>query len=274
MKILHLSDIHFRRDLGTAEILPWRSSDSAYLRMLSHMENPLIFLDECLEKALHGINLVVITGDLTEDGSKEDYTFLKKHLDEKISGIPLVVTLGNHDSKENFRRGFLGQSEAENPLLRYNSVSFVQGLPIISLDSSIEGTADGDLSPDQLCWLKNTLSEVGHTPSLLITHHHLLPSQGQVPPLPQSTQLAEVIKNSSVCAVLCGHSHFFHQDHMGSIPCCSADSLSFFGDTQKDGTVRFSERYGYSIYDLSCGKLSLLKHRCFAGKDNLATIRF
>lgn len=274
MKILHLSDIHFRRELGTSDILPWRSSDNGYLRMLSYMRNPLIFLDECLEKALNGIDLIVVTGDLTENGCEEDYSFLRKHLEEKTHGIPLVVTLGNHDNKDNFRTGFLGLTANDNSQGRYNNISYVDGLPVISLDSSIEGTADGDLSLRQLDWLKEALSCIGDTPSLLITHHHLLPSQGQVPPLPQSAQLAEVLKNSSVCAVLCGHSHFFHQDYIGEIPCCSVDSLSFFGSTLEDGSVKFSERYGYSVYELENGRLSLLKHENFRGTDNLATLRF
>lgn len=274
MKILHLSDIHFRRELGTPDVLPWRTGDNVYLRMLSNMRNPLVFLYECLQKSLDDIDLIVITGDLTENGCEEDYAFLRKYLDEKTSGIPIAVTLGNHDNKDNFRIGFLGESKKDNRPERYNNISYVDGLPVISLDSSIEGVADGDLSLSQLNWLKEALSDIGDTPSLLITHHHLLPSQGQVPPLPQSSQLVEVLKSSNVCAVLCGHSHFFHQDYIGSIPCCSADSLSFFGVTLQDGKVKFSEKYGYSVYNLEDGKLRLLKHENFLGKDNLATIRF
>ena len=274
MNILHLSDIHFRREMGTADIAKWRDGENEYRRMLSYMENPLVFLDECLEKALKDADLVVITGDLTENGTKEDYAFLKKHIEQKTMGIPVAVTLGNHDNKENFRLGYLGEEEKKDSLERYNSLSYINGLPIISLDSSIEGEADGYLSEQQLAWLQNTLKEVGSTPSLLITHHHLLPSQGQVPPLPQSVKLAEALKDSSVCAVLCGHSHFFCQDFIGNIPCCTTDSLSFFGENLGDGRVKFREKYGYSVYNLEKGKLTLLKHENFFGKDDLGTLKF
>lgn len=274
MKILHLSDIHFRREMGTSDMLKWREGENEYRKMLSYMKNPLVFLDECLEKALKGIDLIAITGDLTENGTKEDYAFLKEHIEQKTKGILVAVTLGNHDSKENFRLGYLKDADKESISERYNNVIYADGIAVISLDSSIEGESDGNLDKSQLDWLRSTLDRIGDTPALLMTHHHLLASQGQVPPLPQSKQLAEVLKDSSVCAVLCGHSHFFCQDHVGNIPCCTADSLSFFGENLGDGKVRFREKYGYSIYDLENGKLRLLKHENFLGKDNLGTIKF
>ena len=65
-----------------------------YQAMLSAMQNPLVFLDDCLDRVAgdwERIGLVVITGDLTEDGTAEDYRCLKHHIRKRIGDIPLVV---------------------------------------------------------------------------------------------------------------------------------------------------------------------------------------
>ncbi len=63
MNVLHISDIHFRESYLPCE--------EGYQGMLAAMQNPLIPLEECIQdaKARVAIDLVVISGDLTEDGA-------------------------------------------------------------------------------------------------------------------------------------------------------------------------------------------------------------
>lgn len=78
------------------------------------MTPPLELLDRCLqllgdeEKAQ--LDGVLISGDLTENGTADDYRNLRRELERRFPGIPLLVTLGNHDEKSAFREGWLGQA--------------------------------------------------------------------------------------------------------------------------------------------------------------------
>ncbi|MCC8065885.1 MAG: metallophosphoesterase [Clostridiales bacterium] len=103
MHILHISDLHYRRNYTAF------ASDN-YERMLSAMTSPLITLDRALDAAFAAhpdIDLLLISGDLCDDGDAEDYRQLRTHLEARLGGIPMLVTLGNHDRKDAFRAGWL-----------------------------------------------------------------------------------------------------------------------------------------------------------------------
>ena len=72
MKILHISDVHF--------CISYRSPQNPYETMLEKMTNPRKHLETCLKKALenHQPNLLVITGDLSDEGTEEDYRQLRQ----------------------------------------------------------------------------------------------------------------------------------------------------------------------------------------------------
>jgi 3',5'-cyclic-AMP phosphodiesterase len=113
MNLLHISDIHFRRQYPDCQ--------EGYQGMLAAMQNPLIPLTECLRHAQQRatIDLVVISGDLTEDGDVEDYRYLKEQLHRLLGDVEIIVTLGNHDIKSNFHIGWCGTAASESP---YNQV--------------------------------------------------------------------------------------------------------------------------------------------------------
>lgn len=99
MNILHISDIHFRRE--------YEACDEGYKGMLAKMQNPLIPLGECLThlQSQTALDLVIISGDLTEDGEIDDYRYLKDWLKKALGDTEIIVTLGNHDIKEHFHVG-------------------------------------------------------------------------------------------------------------------------------------------------------------------------
>ena len=52
--------------------------------------------------AANTLDLVIISGDLTEDGEIDDYRYLKTWLENALGETTILVTLGNHDIKEHF----------------------------------------------------------------------------------------------------------------------------------------------------------------------------
>ena len=84
MKFLHLSDIHFLREYPKAE--------KGYNSIFSNMTSPLIQIRRALERVdLNKIEFVIITGDLVESGTFEDYAVLKSELEKLLGNIPYIL---------------------------------------------------------------------------------------------------------------------------------------------------------------------------------------
>lgn len=248
MNILHISDIHFRR--------VYEIHDGGYKAIFNKMTNPVQLLEECAEEALkNSIDLVVVTGDLTENGDAEDYRELRKVMDRIFQGIPYVVTLGNHDVKSAFWKGWFDEEPVNRP---YNTVWKSGEVSVISFDSSEEGNPDGKIRREQIEWLKEQTKLFAGKPSLLITHHHFMNEQGVVPPVECPEEFVKILADSGISGVLCGHTHHHFTSRFHGIPYFTADSMSFAGEEDSDG-VKFEEKYGYSFYRFEDGMFKFHK---------------
>lgn len=247
MKILQLSDLHYR-----SQYLP---AENGYQEMLMKMENPLHYLDLAIKKAKAqtAVDLVLITGDLTEDGEVADYAFLKDYFDKAFPDTPVLVTLGNHDIKENFYQGWLKNVPTSN---YYNFVHAFEDFYLLSFDSSVYGQADGQIDRGQLNWLEDMLSTHQDKPVLVMTHHHLLEKQYATPQLPQAQQVWQILKRYDILAVINGHTHSHYQTTVAGIAYYTADGLSFLGQDEGAGMVRFIQHAGFSLYELKDGQLA------------------
>lgn len=239
MNIVHISDIHFRKE--------YRSADNGYQEMLTRMQSPLVSLEKCLTRILQQteIDLLVISGDLTEDGDVEDYRFLKEWLQQIIGKTEILVTLGNHDIKTNFRMGWC---EEEPSYLPYNQVLDYPDFTIISFDNSCHGEADGVADIAQFKWLQRTLTRLGDRPIIIVTHHHLLTQQSSMPPWPGTEMFLKLIASYNIRCIFNGHTHHTFLGTVQEIPYYTAASMSFIGEDEGNGMIRFEEAYGYNLY--------------------------
>lgn len=115
----------------------------------------------------------VISGDLTHEGDIEDYRHLRAVVDEEAAafGVPVFVSLGNHDHRAPFREGYLGEGAAENA---YYYAEMIDGLRLIVLDSEIsdEGEkVEGRLDAAQLAWLRTQLKTPAPRGTIIVVHH-------------------------------------------------------------------------------------------------------
>ena len=249
MNLLHMSDIHYRSF--------YSDGPSEYENMLSQMDAPMYFLQESLKQALseQEIDVVLITGDLTEDGSVDDYRILKHQIQKLVGDRPVIITPGNHDNKKNLRIGWMGIAEAEAECAGDDPCYFIEVFDeavIVSFDSSVQGCSDGCVDPDRLLWLEQELlamKEKGK-PVILMTHHQLIDQLPGVPPIPESEKIKEILRETRPTAVLCGHTHHHYVGRVAEVPYYIADSMSFRGESLEIGGVSFEEGYGYSVYHL------------------------
>jgi 3',5'-cyclic AMP phosphodiesterase CpdA len=110
---------------------------------------------------------VVISGDLADTPTAEEYQFLERLLAPlklPFAGIP-----GNHDSRELMRAAF--PSSYAFPSGPLNQRIEVGGLDMLLLDSSVHRKPHGELEEPTLRWLDVTLASSSDRPALLFLHH-------------------------------------------------------------------------------------------------------
>ena len=116
---------------------------------------------------------IVVSGDLTENGSAESYEVVKGALQElggEYTDIPVLLGLGNHDDRKTFRRVVLGE-ETSDDLEPYCYSRLIDGLRVIMLDSLIPGHPSGSLGATQLAWLQDELQPPSPRGNLIVLHH-------------------------------------------------------------------------------------------------------
>jgi 3',5'-cyclic-AMP phosphodiesterase len=153
-------------------------------------------------------DLVLLTGDLVDEGHPDEYAMALELLSEL--GIPYLVIPGNHDNREELRAAFSSHSY----LPRHGPLHYCindHAIRIVALDTCTPGVHHGELDSLGLEWLKNILSENTLTPTLLIMHHP--PFVSGIPYLDKYRYLKDdglgaVLRSfSNIEAVLCGHVH-------------------------------------------------------------------
>ena len=129
---------------------------------------------KALERCVAALNefspapdFVVISGDLADTPTAEEYQHLKRLLAPlklPFAGIP-----GNHDSRELMRAAFPSSyAFASGPL---NQRIEVGGLDLLLLDSSVHRKPQGTVDEATLRWLDATLTSAPDRPALVFLHH-------------------------------------------------------------------------------------------------------
>ncbi|MEM5404283.1 phosphodiesterase [Paraburkholderia unamae] len=154
---------------------------------------------------------VLMTGDLVDQGSVEEYRHLKTLLD--TLEIPYWLLIGNHDAREPLREVF-----ADRPELREGG-DFVQyavdlgPLRVIALDSMQPGQSAGTLCAARLAWLAQQLDAARGKPVVVALHHPPFDCGiGHMDAIRLDDSAARalealVAQHPNVERVLCGHVH-------------------------------------------------------------------
>lgn len=169
----------------------------------------------CLQ---HQLDLLLLTGDLSQDGKFESYQRLQ-HLLTPLS-IPTYWLAGNHDHLPTMQ-------QVLNQMPISAQKAFVcGGWHFVLMNSAVPGFAHGQLSAATLDWLEEILARKNNTPTLVALHHP--PFRVNSDWLDSSTlanpeQLFAVLdRHKQVKLVLFGHIHqeFYYQrngvDYLGS----------------------------------------------------------
>jgi Icc protein len=236
--LLHISDTHL---LGGGRRLYDRVPAETHLRDLF----------DGFEASGGRPEAIVFTGDLADRGEPEAYELLRGIVEPAAArlGAKLIWVMGNHDDRDAFRRGLLGDvAGGQRPVDR---VFDVNGLRVITVDTSVPGHHHGELTGQQLDWLAEELSIPAPDGTILAMHHPPVPSVLDLAvsvELRDQAGLAEVVAGSDIRSIIGGHLHYSSTATFAGVPvsvasasCYTQDLLVPVGGTRgRDGARAFN----------------------------------
>lgn len=172
-------------------------------------------VSEILEAAkTEPISGVIIDGDCAfMSGEEGDYrTF--GHLLEPLqtAGIPIHLTMGNHDDRDKML-AVMAERRPEFPPVHDKFVSIIESKSAnwFLLDSLADAhQIAGSLGQAQLSWLSEVLASHPNKPAILVSHHHLETD----PASPSATGLRDseafkkvLLAHRHIAAYIFGHGH-------------------------------------------------------------------
>ena len=149
------------------------------------------------------LDLLLATGDLSQDGSAESYAYLAQQFDDM--DVATFWLPGNHDEIDNMREHFNGnQIDAAKHIL-------IADWQIVMIDSTISGEVHGRVSESQLQFLGDCLQAYPGKHGLVCLHHQALETGSlwiDEKGLLEADRLREKItRHDNVRGVLWGHVH-------------------------------------------------------------------
>ncbi|MET1089633.1 MAG: phosphodiesterase [Arthrobacter sp.] len=175
---------------------------------------------------------VIFTGDLADKGDPAAYAKLRAIVEPACLdlGAEVIWAMGNHDNRANLRKGLLDQPGNDDPL---DHSYFINGLRVITLDTSVPGFHHGELDDSQLDWLAQELDTPAPDGTVLALHHPPVPSVLDLSVLVElrdQASLEAVVRNSDVRTILAGHLHYSTTASFAGVPVSVASASCYTQD--------------------------------------------
>jgi 3',5'-cyclic AMP phosphodiesterase CpdA len=217
--LLHLSDTHL---LAGGNRLYGSVDSAAHLAQL---------FDE-VEASGGRPEAIVFTGDLADKGEPDAYDRLRRIVEPAAErlGARIIWVMGNHDDRAAFRANLLDELPTTNPV---NRVVDINGLRVITLDTSVPGHHHGEISPESLAWLADKLRVPAPHGTILAMHHPPIPSildLAAAVELRDQNSLAGVLRGTDVRSIIAGHLHYSSTATFAGIPVSVASATCYTQD--------------------------------------------
>jgi 3',5'-cyclic AMP phosphodiesterase CpdA len=179
----------------------------------------------------------VFTGDLADRGQPEAYRMLRDLVEpvaERL-GAQVIWCMGNHDDPSAYARGLFDADESPDV---FDRVYDVDGLRVVSLDTSLPGYHHGEISDAQYAWLSDVLAVPAPHGTFLAMHHPPIPTPmlpaAAIIELDDQERLAELLAGSDVRMILGGHFHYSSYSTFAGIPVSVASATCYISDIAAD----------------------------------------
>lgn len=203
MRLLHLSDLHI-----TNNGVPIWETDTK------------LHLDLTIRKiqSMRDIDAILITGDLSDDGSAWSYAYIDSQF--RRIGLPTYCCVGNHDNI---------QMMSQMDYCSMQSIADVCGWKLLNLNSTLPYMARGYFSDKTLRFIEAEVSK-DDQPVIIAFHHPSIEPGGWLNRklLENRVIFNDFISNySNIRLILYGHTHYSCQHQIGHTLFSSAPSVGF-----------------------------------------------
>ncbi|WP_321877124.1 phosphodiesterase [Paraburkholderia bannensis] len=223
--------------------------------------------------ALNGLDpvpdFVLITGDLTDEGSPAEYAMVRELL--APLRVPYALMPGNHDDRVQLREAF-----SDHPWLpREGEGELDFGVDVgttrlLALDTTVPGFHHGELSAASLEWLEHELA-ASEDKRIMIAMHHPPFSTGipylDLYGLANVDALADILsRHANVDRIVAGHVHRSMQGRLGAVPVltCPSTTTQIAARFKPDaGPASYLEPPAYLLHRWGEGKGSGVSHLCY-----------
>lgn len=245
MKLIHLSDIHL---MENGQII-WDTDTK------SHFDKAIDII-----KKLSDIDAIIISGDLSNDGSEWSY----RYIDNQFAsiGIPTYCCPGNHDNIDFLSHKF------EPEFLQFKNNIYLEGWKFYFLNTVIadendyqQNMAKGMISEKDLMILEDSLKN-NDAPSAIVFHHPAKEPGGWL-----NRRLLEnrdkfnkmISRYSHVRLVLYGHIHYSIQHEQDSIIYSSAPSIGYAFDKELPKFHIAEKKEGFNLIEIQENNINITK---------------
>lgn len=223
------------------------------------------FVSNLLNRAITEINemqpdLVLVSGDLTNDGFRQQYSACRAYLDN-IKCERMVVIPGNHDSRN------VGYVHFEDLFGQRNKFAALPGIAMVALDSSQPDLNEGRLGRHNYKWMLERFDNPDDF-KIVALHHHLLPLPGtgrERNIIEDAGDFLELCVEAGVDLVLSGHKHVPHTWHFEDFYVSNAGTVSSL-------RVRGYSRPCYGIVQIDPGRCTISRKYPFG--DTVEIVSF
>ncbi|MBA2657646.1 MAG: metallophosphoesterase [Tatlockia sp.] len=180
---------------------------------------------QIFKNELHDTDLIILTGDLSQDESLGSYQYLVNSF--KPYKTPIFWIPGNHDNVN-----FMNTAFNESPSFsRVNQLELKHWV-FLFLNTQLEGEINGFINQDDFILIKNGIknAESSKKKIALIMHHHPLPVGTPLIDkytLNNQDDLWKIINHTKVELVLFGHVHGDYVQHHNNVKIESAPATCF-----------------------------------------------
>lgn len=231
MRIAQLSDLHLRDGTLYSGLDPWRQLDLALARVRGFAPD-----------------LLLLTGDLADDGSSATYASLAKRL--QACGTSWAALPGNHDESQRLRASLWPKAGEFQSSTNFRVDR--QDVSLLLLDTALPGREDGVITAAHIDWLSASCPPARRV--LLALHH---------PPFAVGIAgmdrigcaggelLADWLAGQpQVEALLCGHVHRHVQTTFAGIPAITCPSTVHQIALRGGSLAWTNEMPGFLLHDL------------------------
>ena len=187
-------------------------------------------------------DMVILTGDITDNGYFAEFEQAKKYLE--MFEAPLFAVPGNHDSRN------LGYQTFEDMVgERSWKLTMDNDFTVIGLDSSSPDENRGHIGTPQHMWLEHQLDEcvINENFSIVALHHHVIsiPQTGRERNvLSDAGDILNTLTTHQVDLVISGHKHVPNIWKINNTLVINAGSLC-------SNKLRGKNKNSYNIYNIT-----------------------